>query len=145
VTFSVHFKILIHKIHRGSVLAEPYLIFAPDGTATDVRELLYPGDLRTCQKCHVIDAAGNRTELLIPNKGVLGPGIRPTLQHSFDARKTVLETFVTPPMTSACTSCHDTPETVAHAQLNTTPAGVETCAVCHGDGRDAAIDKVHAK
>ena len=145
VTFSVHFKVLIHKIHRNGALTEPYLIFAPDGTATDVREFLYPGDLRTCQKCHVTDADGDRTELLIPNKGVLGPGIRPTLQHRFDARKTVLETFATPPMTSACTSCHDTPETVAHAQLNTTPAGVETCAVCHGDGKDAAVDKVHAK
>ena len=145
VTFSVHFKVLIHKIHRNSALTEPYLIFAPDGMATDVRELLYPGDLRTCQKCHVTDAAGDRTELLISNQGVLGPGIRPTLQHRFDARKTVLETFATPPITSACTSCHDTPETVAHAQLNTTLAGVETCAVCHGDGKDAAVDKVHAK
>ena len=145
VTFPVHFKVLIHKIHRNGDLTEPYLIFAPDGTATDVREFLYPGDLRTCQKCHVTDADGDRTELLIPNKGVLGPGIRPTLQHRFDARKTVLETFATPPITAVCTSCHDTPETAAHAQLNTTPAGVETCAVCHGDGKNAAVDRVHAK
>ena len=40
---------------------------------------------------------------------------------------------------------HDTPEAVAHARLNTTPAGVETCAICHGDGRDVAVDRVHAK
>jgi OmcA/MtrC family decaheme c-type cytochrome len=145
VTFSVHFKTLIHKIHRGSDLTQPYLIFAPDGTATDVRDFLYPGDLRTCQKCHVTDADDDRTELLIPDKGVLGPGIRPTLQHRIDARKTVLETFATPPITAVCTSCHDTPEAAAHAQVNTTSAGVETCAVCHGDGRDTAVDKVHAK
>ena len=144
-TFSVHFKVLIHKLHRNSALTEPYLIFGNNGTATDVRDFLYPGDLRTCQKCHVTDASGDRTELLIDNKGVLGPGIRPTLERSFDANKTVLATFATPPITSACTSCHDTPETVAHAQLNTTPAGVETCAVCHGDGKNDAVDKVHAK
>jgi OmcA/MtrC family decaheme c-type cytochrome len=145
VTFSVHFKVLIHKIHRSGDLTEPYLIFGNNGTSTDVRDFLYPGDLRTCQKCHVTDADGDRTELLIDNKSVLGPGIRPTLQRRFDARKTVLETFATPPITSACTSCHDTPETVAHAQLNTTPAGVETCVVCHGDGKTVAVDRVHAK
>jgi len=48
------------------------------------------------------------------------------------------------PITSACTSCHDTPVTAAHVQLNTL-GGVETCPVCHGDGRDFAVDKVHAK
>jgi OmcA/MtrC family decaheme c-type cytochrome len=145
VTFSVHFKTLVHKIHRGGDLTEPYLIFGRDGTATDVREFLYPGDLRTCQKCHVLDADDDRTEFLIPDKGVLGPGIRPTLQHRFDAHKRVLETFATPPINAVCTSCHDTPEAAAHVQLNTTPAGVETCVTCHGDGRDAAVDRVHAK
>jgi OmcA/MtrC family decaheme c-type cytochrome len=113
--------------------------------STDVREFLYPGDLRTCQKCHVTDADDDRTEFLIPGKGVLGPGIRPTVQHSIDANKTVLEMFATPPIAEVCTSCHDTPEAAAHAELNTTPAGVETCAVCHGDGKDFAVDRVHAK
>jgi OmcA/MtrC family decaheme c-type cytochrome len=145
VTFPVNFKPLIHAIHRGSALTQPYLIFAPDGTATDVREFHYPGDLRTCQKCHVTDTNDDRTELLIPNKGVLGPGIRPTVQHRIDDRKRVLETFATPPITSACTSCHDTPETLAHAQLNTTPTGLETCTVCHGEGSATAVEKVHAK
>jgi predicted CXXCH cytochrome family protein len=67
------------------------------------------------------------------------------VQHRIDAKKAVLETFETPPIASACTSCHDTEVTAAHVQLNTTAAGIETCAVCHGDGRDVAVDKVHAK
>jgi OmcA/MtrC family decaheme c-type cytochrome len=144
-TFSVHFKTLIHKIHRSGDLTEPYLIFGFDGTVTDVRTFLYPGDLRTCQKCHVTDADGDRTEFLIPDKGVLGPGIRPTVQHIIDENKMVLEMLTTPPINAACTSCHDTPEAVAHAQLNTTPAGVETCAVCHGEGKSVAVDRVHAR
>ena len=144
-TFPVNFKVLIHKIHRGPDLTEPYLLFAPDGTATNVQELLFPGDLRNCQKCHVADAAGNRTELLIPDQGVLGPDVQPTVQHRIDAKKTILETIETLPIASACTACHDTPVTAAHVQLNTTAAGVETCAICHGDGRDVAVDKVHAK
>jgi OmcA/MtrC family decaheme c-type cytochrome len=143
-TFPVNFKALIHKIHRGPDLTEPYLLFAPDGTATNVQELLFPGDLRHCQKCHVTDAAGNRTELLIPDKGVLGPDVQPTEHHRIDAKKTILETIATLPITSACTSCHDTPVTAAHVQLNTL-GGVETCTICHGDGRDFAVDKVHAR
>jgi OmcA/MtrC family decaheme c-type cytochrome len=137
--------VLIHKIHRGPDLTDPYLLFTPDGTATNVQDLLFPGDLRNCQKCHVTDAAGNRTELLIPDKGVLGPDVQPTAHHRIDAKETILETIETPPITSVCTSCHDTPVTAAHVQLNTTPAGIETCGICHGDGRDAAVDKVHAK
>jgi OmcA/MtrC family decaheme c-type cytochrome len=142
-TFPVNFKVLIHKIHRGPDLTEPYLLFAPNGDATNVQELLFPGDLRNCQKCHVT-AAGNRTELLIPDRGVLGPDVQPTEHHRIDAKKTILETIATLPITSACTSCHDTPVTAAHVQLNTL-GGVETCTVCHGDGRDFAVDKVHAR
>ncbi len=118
-TFPLTFNVLIHKIHRGPDLTEPYLLFAPAGTATNAQDLLFPGDLRTCQKCHVTDTAGNRTELLRPGKGVLGPDVQPTTQRRLDTTKTVLETIATLPITSACTSCHDTPVTMAHVQLNT--------------------------
>lgn len=143
-TFPVNFKALIHQIHRGPDLTQPYLLFAPNGDATNAQDLLFPGDLRHCQKCHVTDAAGNRTELLIPGRGVVGPDVQPTVHRRIDARKTVLQTMQTLPITSACTSCHDTPVAAAHAQANTV-GGVETCTVCHGDGRDFAVDKVHAQ
>jgi hypothetical protein len=70
--------------------------------------------------------------------------VQPTEHHRIDAKKTILETIATLPITSACTSCHDTPVTAAHVQLNTL-GGVETCTICHGDGRDFAVDKVHAR
>jgi OmcA/MtrC family decaheme c-type cytochrome len=145
VTFPVDFKLMIHKIHRGENLSKDYLIFAPSGAATNVREFLFPGDLRHCQKCHVTDAQGDRAELLIPGKGVLGNDIQPTLNHQMDSSKRILETFETGPIKSACTACHDTDAALGHADLMTTPAGVETCVVCHGVGRDSAVDKVHAQ
>jgi OmcA/MtrC family decaheme c-type cytochrome len=145
ITFPVNFKPMIHKIHKGHDLTRDYLIFAPSGAATNVREFHFPGDLRNCQKCHVTDAQGDRAELLISGKGVLGSVVQPTLNHRMDSSKRVLETFETGPIKSACTACHDTDTALGHADLMTTPAGVETCAVCHGEGKDFAVEKVHAR
>jgi predicted CXXCH cytochrome family protein len=53
----------------------------------------------------------------------------------------VAETFI-PAQKAACTSCHDTAEANAHADLNTY-AGTETCAVCHGTGKTWDVELVH--
>jgi OmcA/MtrC family decaheme c-type cytochrome len=48
------------------------------------------------------------------------------------------------PRTAACTSCHDDPSALAHAQINTSAAGVEACNVCHGPGRLYSVSAMHA-
>ncbi|HEY3116166.1 MAG TPA: hypothetical protein VGK54_05440, partial [Chloroflexota bacterium] len=48
-----------------------------------------------------------------------------------------------PPITSACTGCHDSDRTMAHAQSQTGLQGVETCAVCHGQGRPYSVTSMH--
>jgi OmcA/MtrC family decaheme c-type cytochrome len=48
------------------------------------------------------------------------------------------------PRTSACTSCHDDPSTLAHAQINTSAGGVESCNTCHGPGRLYSVATMHA-
>jgi OmcA/MtrC family decaheme c-type cytochrome len=49
------------------------------------------------------------------------------------------------PSTAACTSCHDGSATLAHAELNTTSSGVESCAVCHATGREFSVEAAHQR
>jgi len=150
---SMDFKVLIHKIHRGENLQQPYAVGAsplassanPYGTQMDFGGLRYPGQLGDCQGCHLPN-----TELL-----PLAANVRSTRYDTYtctedpsadadsycpDAARTITVTSYTTPAQSVCTSCHDGTSAVAHAQLNTTALGVESCATCHGPGQafDAA-------
>jgi hypothetical protein len=47
------------------------------------------------------------------------------------------------PEAAACLSCHDDDDTAVHAYSNTAFFG-ESCSTCHGQGKEFAVDKVHA-
>ena len=157
-TFPVDLKVVIHKIHTGEELENPYLIFAPSGAATNVQEFRFPGDRRNCEKCHL-----SETNLLRPNMGLA------TVTHERNSNKKVLNTFFTPPIKAACTGCHDGFSELlgmpvsTHADMWTsTPASrkqkkkkrkartrlatpVEQCSECHGEGALFAVSRVHAR
>jgi OmcA/MtrC family decaheme c-type cytochrome len=63
-------------------------------------------------------------------------------------------TLVTSPTATACFACHDSKTAVAHFEINggsiyeprsKALGTTETCMVCHGPGRIAAIKDSHAK
>jgi len=123
---NVSMKWMIHKIHRGQDLENGYVVIRSRGTY-DFSDLEYSGDLRNCDACHV----NNSQQLPLPS------GLLPTLTPAQWWDPTM-------PAAAACLSCHDGDDAAAHAYSNTTFFG-ESCGTCHGEGKIAAVDKVHAQ
>lgn len=118
---SVSMATQIHSIHRGSALANPYIL----GT-TNYQSVLFPGDLRDCATCHV--NGSYQVDNVTTTAAVASPGgFTPT----------------TPPISAACQGCHDDKATASHALSNTTALG-EACVTCHGMNAEFAVDTVHA-
>jgi OmcA/MtrC family decaheme c-type cytochrome len=125
---SINFALLIHGIHRGEEASQPLQVYGFGNQLHDFGEVVFPGNLRDCQICHLPETYG------LP----LAAGIQPT--NISQAGNAVSSTL---PARALCTSCHDNPETDAHASLQTSAEGVETCLVCHGPGREFDVDKAH--
>lgn len=123
---SAQFKILIHRVHMGEEGSEPYVL-----RTRDLGETRFPGDQRNCEKCHLPGS-----QLI----DFLHVGAQPT--NIMEAGK-VVQTIQ--PIAAACTACHDSQKAKDHASLQTTREGSETCILCHGEGRDFAVSKVHAR
>jgi OmcA/MtrC family decaheme c-type cytochrome len=125
---SIHFKRMIHRIHTGEHLTQPFSIFGFNSQPVPFNDVRFPGDRRDCETCHL---SGTYT---LPMK-----------ETNLLATKTPRDfMLVTQPIASACLGCHDTRAAASHALANTTLLG-EACAVCHGEGAQFAVTKVHAR
>jgi len=125
----IHFKYMIHKIHRGAELENlPYIVYGYRSSVHDYSDVHFPGDLRDCESCHMEDTY---TIDAIPDTAL------PT--HSPAAAIPDME-----PITATCLSCHDSDATASHALANSSDLG-ESCATCHGDGKTYSVERVHAR
>jgi len=117
---TINFRTHIHRIHTGEELKNEWTV------GRNYNGLRFPGDRRDCAKCHV-----NKSNQL-PLPGGMAWTDTPAL-------------FYTPtgPAASACLGCHDGINAAAHTYLMTAPFG-ESCPVCHEEGADFAVSKVHA-
>jgi OmcA/MtrC family decaheme c-type cytochrome len=153
---SVELKTMVHKIHMGEGLTQSYVLGAfpapspanPAGTPIDFGEVRYPGKLGNCEGCHL---AGTQA---LPLTGSRLPTVTNLYTCTEDpaadpdayctgADWAIVDTLATGPVTSACTSCHDSDAALAHAELNTTLGGAEACATCHGTGATWDVLTVH--
>jgi predicted CXXCH cytochrome family protein len=119
---------MLHKIHMGADLANAstYAVVGFGGTSHFYDEVHFPAlpdGTKKCTACHGED-----------NEAWIEPGDR---DHSTEQVAPVRE------WTVVCGSCHDADESVAHYELQTSGGGVESCAVCHGEGKDNGVEVSH--
>jgi OmcA/MtrC family decaheme c-type cytochrome len=130
---NIHYKRLIHRIHTGAAAGEPFVVYggppAKPGPL-DLSDIRFPGDRRNCVKCHVPGA----------NEPPLPAGLLPTLIPQADGTVKAIQ-----PITSACIACHTQETAKLHTETMTAANGQETCVVCHGIGRQFAVEKVHRR
>jgi OmcA/MtrC family decaheme c-type cytochrome len=126
---SIHFKVMIHKIHKGEERSQkPYIVYGFQGSVHDFTNLRFPGNLADCETCHVAGTYG------LPLPG----GVQSTIVTQADE---VVSTTL--PIRATCTACHDSTSVAGHAELQTTGSALETCEVCHGPGREFDVAAVH--
>lgn len=140
---SIRFSRMIHLIHTGDELevTRPYTIYGFMGTLFELDHVRFPGNRANCTTCHIettftLEDAEARPATLVNETATLFHRGSPAHQPGEPA---------IPAIQSVCLSCHDSPAAHAHVELQTTMAGAEACAVCHGEGRDQAVTRVHAQ
>jgi hypothetical protein len=128
---TMDFRTLLHKAHMGKELANAstyvvngIFLGAPYPVTYD--EVGFPamnGGTKNCALCH---GDGN------------------------DAWKAPVDrdhptAFVAPvrEWRAVCGACHDSDDSLAHIEVQTSLAGEESCGVCHGDGADWSVEVVH--
>ncbi len=131
---TIDFPVMIHRLHAGSMAPTvpggqltPFVIYGFGGSVNDFSNVLFPGYLGDCGKCHV-----NLTDF------------PPVPASSIDVTNPRAFINPSPPTTAACTACHTSQSASSHALSNTTSLG-EACDVCHGQGAAFGVDQVHAR
>ena len=118
---------MVHKIHTGEEIGQPYIIYGRGGSVNDFSEVRFPGDRRNCAECHV-----NGSEQLPMKDSLLNVNNPRGLLNPMG------------PATAACLGCHTSVNAASHALANTTSLG-ESCAACHSTGFEFGVPKVHAR
>jgi OmcA/MtrC family decaheme c-type cytochrome len=138
---SIDFAYMVHRIHTGKELVPQgagYTILGRGGAVYDYTHVGYPafspsgavGDTRNCAMCHV-----NGSENILPSGKV-------PVEHPQSPVNPL------PRVTAACTGCHASMPTLAHAVNNTAMIGgkpVEACATCHGPNSHYSVVRAHAR
>jgi OmcA/MtrC family decaheme c-type cytochrome len=149
-----HLKPMIHSIHMGEDLPVDVILGGnpspsasnPAGSQHNFGEVRFPRPANDCAACHT----EGTWSLPLPS------GVLPSLSYLLTCTEdpaadadgycnTRTSTSVyTQPATAACTSCHNSPDTIAHAEVMTSSSGVESCTTCHASGSTYDPDRYHA-
>ncbi len=131
---SIDFRNMLHKIHQGKDLAQAssYTVVGfgfgyPNNFSSHMYDQVgfpvTPGSTSDCESCHGVGSDSWQEPM---------PRQHPGGQDLFTRSWGIV-----------CGSCHDSNSASAHIDINTSPTGAETCALCHGPDKDLAVELVH--
>lgn len=124
---AIEFRAMLHAIHHGRELAAgaDYAVVGFGGASSTYEHVGFPrvpGGTKDCASCH-----GSS------NTAWKAPAARTHPDATVEARV----------WRAACASCHDSSAARAHVDANTSPSGAESCAICHGEGEEQNVERVH--
>jgi OmcA/MtrC family decaheme c-type cytochrome len=143
---SVHFKVLVHRLHTGGrhgpaelSLLEPFVIYGYSGpTFHDSGE--FPNFLARCTVCHLDNTY--RIESVPADASPTVANETATILHLGTTGHSPEEPSMAP-VGAACQGCHGTSYAAFHVARYTSN-GNEQCVACHGMTGAVSVDKVHA-
>ncbi len=134
---SIHFKVLIHRIHTGEgqgtaslEVGAPHVVYGYGGTANFFDDVRFPNRLADCTLCH--PGRAWLLEAIPADAAPTTANETATIAHAASASHTGADAVLRP-MAAACLSCHGTAFASEHAAQYTS-GGVEACAQCHAKG-----------
>jgi OmcA/MtrC family decaheme c-type cytochrome len=141
----VDMKLMIHALHASGETGVPYDVCG-FGNSPHSIQFEYPGHVQNCEGCHIPG-----TYFPVDPAMVLG-----TTVDSGANLLSPVDDRVVSPNSAVCSTCHTSSLAAQHmiqngGDFNATKAadstlissGVETCALCHGEGRSTDVEVVH--
>ena len=138
---SIDMKRMVHQIHAGNAVLCGY-----GNSLHDYSALVYPGHINNCEGCHL-----SGTYFPVDPAAVLAT----TIDVGPD-RSLLMDDVAISPNAAVCSSCHTSDLARNHMRQNggdfaatkmengtMISSGVETCALCHGEGRTSDVEVVH--
>jgi predicted CXXCH cytochrome family protein len=124
---SMDFRQLLHRVHAGKELSRPYAVngvFLGNAYTVTYDSVGFPsfkGGVSECTKCH----------------GPTNTAWKQPAERTHPLAPTPVRTWAV-----TCGSCHDSAAAEAHFFVQSYN-GNESCAVCHGPGRESSVELVH--
>jgi OmcA/MtrC family decaheme c-type cytochrome len=136
---------MIHAMHASGETGVPYDVCG-FGNSAHTFDFDYPGNINNCEGCH---AQG--TYFPVDPSAVLGT----TVDAGPDLLTPIDDTVISP-NSAVCSACHVSSLAAEHMMQNggdftatkaadstLISSGVETCELCHGEGRSADVEAMH--
>jgi len=141
----IDFKFMIHAIHASGETGVPYNVCGY-GNSAHTFDFHSPGKIENCEGCHK-----QGTYFPVDPSAVLGTTVDAGLDPSTPIDDTVIS-----PNSAVCSACHVSSLAAEHMMQNggdfsatkaadstLISSGVETCELCHGEGRSADVEAMH--